>query len=164
MSLFAIDPGTTESAYVVLNDDGRVAEKGILLNDWVLLMLELTLQPSDRIVIEMVACYGMPVGAETFETCVWIGRFIQKVYPHPVELLTRNEVKMALCQRVAGVNDAILRRRLIDLYGPGRATANGSKLKPGPLYGIKSHMWSALALGVAALSRNESERQEVGSE
>ena len=26
----------------------------------------------------MVACYGMPVGKEVFDTCIWIGRFIQE--------------------------------------------------------------------------------------
>lgn len=155
MSLLAIDPGTEESAYVLLEEDNRtVVDAAIVPNDTLLelLMYDYS-RPGLRLVLEMVACYGMPVGAETFQTCVWIGRFIQVVYPLPVELMTRNQVKMALCHTIKGVNDSVIRQRLIDMYGPTEKVAKGNKKQPGPLYGIHHDMWAALALGVAFLEQ-----------
>lgn len=161
--LLAIDPGTGDSAYVGLTETGQVIAQGIMDNDEFLQMLERdsVVTCNDRIVIEMVASYGMPVGRETFETCVWIGRFIQAVAPHPVERMTRNEVKMQLCHHIAKVNDGVLRQALIDRYGPGKEKAIGNKKSPGPLYGIKSHLWAALALGVAALERKDTHHASV---
>lgn len=162
MAIFAIDPGTTESAYLLLLENMDVYFRGIAANDDVLKVLqaEWPLHPQDVIAIEMVACYGMPVGRETFETCLWIGRFAQAVHPHPVQLITRNEVKMALCHTIKGVNDAALRQRLIDIYGPGKDKAVGTKAHPGTLYGIKSHMWSALAVAMAVYVKRCKEAED----
>ena len=35
----------------------------------------------------------------------------------------------------------------VDLFG-GKEAAVGTKKAPGPLHGVKSHLWSALALAV----------------
>jgi len=42
--------------------------------------------------------------------------------------------------------DANIRQALIDKLGPV-----GTKKSPGPLWGVKSHIWSALAVAVTAL-------------
>lgn len=100
----------------------------------------------------MVASYGLPVGAEVFATVRWIGRFheilVSRGQPDP-QYLTRNEVKLRLCGTVKGVNDGVLRQRLIDIYGPGKAQAIGNKKQPGPLFGLKADEWQALALARA---------------
>ena len=75
-SYIAVDPGTTESAFVVLtgelpNHFGKVG------NEDMLTILNQHKRHCGRMVIEMVASYGKPVGETTFETCLWIGRFIQ---------------------------------------------------------------------------------------
>jgi hypothetical protein len=60
------------------------------------------------------------------------------------ERVYRRDVKLHICgsQRA---KDANIRQALIDCYG-GKVEAIGKKKAPGPLYGISSHAWSALAV------------------
>lgn len=148
MKSFCIDPGNTESAYVILQDY-KVIEFSKVPNDHLLTRIY---EGSEKYhyVCEMIACYGMPVGAEVFETCVWIGRFQEasRGTDSDWSTITRVEVKKRLCFRTSGVNDAVIRQRCIDLYG-GKETAIGNKKAPGPLYGVAGDCWSALAVGCA---------------
>lgn len=140
MLLLAIDPGTLESGFVVF-DGERVHRSGVLPNEEMLRLLPSS--QSDALAIEMVASYGMAVGREVFDTCVWIGRF-QQAWREPgkVRLVFRREVKSHLCGSMKA-KDGNIRQALIDAYG-----VVGTKKAPGPLYGVKSHAWAAL--GVAA--------------
>jgi hypothetical protein len=156
-AIYAVDPGTAESALIVMeHPKKRITGRHIAANEEILAMLSAHVQKEDMVAVEMVACYGMPVGMETFLTVLWIGRFVQALHPHPVRLITRNEVKMALCHQIKGVNDAVIRQRLIDIFGPSQAVAKGTKQTPGPLYGVTTHLWSALAVAVAALETTTS--------
>ena len=103
----------------------------------------------------MIASYGMAVGAEVFATCVEIGRMVEC---QPAALLIpRARVKLALCGS-ARATDANLRQALLDRYG-GSGSAIGIRKAPGPLYGVKSHAWAALALAwTVQLERAELER------
>lgn len=140
MTVLAIDPGTTESAYVYWTF-GKIQAADIIPNKDLLGMLA----PSptgvafDVAAIEMVACYGMAVGKEVFETCVWIGRFYEHLKPEP-RLIYRRDVKMHHCQS-ARAKDANVRQALIDKYGPP-----GTKKAPGITYGLRSHLWQAFAI------------------
>jgi hypothetical protein len=98
--------------------------------------------------IEMIASYGLPVGAEVFETCLWIGRLQERMLLGYLDakLIYRKDVKLHLCG-TPRAKDANIRQALIDRYG-GKTKAIGNKKTPGPLYGIKSHGWAALALAV----------------
>jgi hypothetical protein len=149
-TILAIDPGTDESAWVLYDAAKRaVLNHGKHDNFEVLNDLATCSNWYGRLVIEMVASYGRPVGEEVFETCVWIGRFIEAVSnPDDVVRIKRADVKMHLCHATAKVNDAVIRQRLIDLFGPGKDKAIGKKACPGPLYGIKADCWQALALAV----------------
>ncbi len=49
-----------------------------------------------------------------------------------------------------GNRDSLVRQRLIEIHGGDRASAVGTKAKPGPLYGVASHAWAALAVAVVA--------------
>ena len=95
----------------------------------------------------MVASYGMPVGAEVFETVFWIGRFYERHENEGgrVARVFRKDVKMHLCGQTKA-KDSNIRQALIDRYGPGKEKAIGLKKTPGPLYGIKGDEWQALAL------------------
>ena len=103
--------------------------------------------PADYLAIEGIACYGMPVGRETFDTCIWIGRFTQAFGAGRTTLVYRSEVKSHLCHSMKA-KDPMIRQALLDKFGPGRERAIGTKKKPGPCYGIASHCWSALAVAV----------------
>lgn len=152
MKILAIDPGTTHSAYVGLCDTVPV-DFGFLPNNQLLLDLRDSGHEYDEIAVEMIACYGMAVGREVFETCLIIGR-IQEIASAsrdgavPCRLITRKDVKLHLCQSPRA-KDANIRQALIDRYG-GKTLAIGSKAQRGPLYGVKSHGWAALAVAVYA--------------
>lgn len=143
MNVLAIDPGPTESAWVEF-DGERVLDFGIDPNIEVLDVVD---NSPGGLVIEGVACYGMPVGKEVFDTCIWIGRFIQVRSGTRHPLVYRPDVKLHLCHSMRA-KDPMIRQALIDRFGPGKDKAIGKKKSPGPLYGISSHCWSALAVAV----------------
>lgn len=137
-TVLAIDPGTTESAFVVW--DGKVVHRGIVPNEEILPIVAAAASSGiDLIAIEMIACYGMAVGKETFETCVWIGRFMERA-TRPVHRVTRLAVKMHLCHS-AKAKDGNVRQALIDKHG-----APGTMKNKGPTYGIAKDLWAALAV------------------
>lgn len=144
--LLAIDPGPTESAYVKLSQ-ARVIECGKVPNEE---MLQIVRDTSQQIAVEMIASYGMAVGAEVFETCVMIGRICEAAGFEPIRV-KRIEVKSHICHS-AKANDANIRQAIIDRYG-GKDAAIGKKAKPGPLYGVSGDVWAALAVGLTVLDQ-----------
>lgn len=149
MRVLAIDPGTTQSAYVLCTKSGSVILKGTLPNAEMLEQIDyLANHAADVFVVEMIASYGMPVGAEVFETCVWIGRFMQRwsdsAGTEP-RTLFRRDVKLHLCGSPRA-KDANIRQALLDRFG-GKA-AIGTKRDPGPLHGIRKDEWAALAVAI----------------
>lgn len=143
MSILAIDPGTTESGWV-LYAHGKVWGSGIEQNEEMLGRIYRG-EDADELAIEMIASFGMPVGKEVFETCVWIGRFKQQwSKPDKVRLIYRKDVKMHLCGSPRA-KDANINQALVDLIGP-----KGTKKNPGPCFGVKSHAWAALGVAVTA--------------
>jgi hypothetical protein len=150
-SILAIDPGTTHSGWCRYQD-GRVIESGVIENAAVVGLHYL--RQDDDMAIEMVASYGMAVGAETFRTVWWAGRFAQQWVDRtgrlPMEIF-RKDVKLHLCGTTKA-KDTNIRHALIDRYGGegGREAAVGRKATPGPLYGVVSHAWPALAVAITA--------------
>lgn len=145
--ILAIDPGTSKSG-VVMTRNGRVVLAGVYANLDVLHMIR-TETDADVLAIEMIASYGMAVGAEVFETCVWIGRFQQSWRsPESVRLVYRKDVKLHLCG-TPRAKDPNIRQALIDKLG-----APGTKKSPGATFGVSSHAWAALAVAVTANETN----------
>jgi hypothetical protein len=152
--ILAIDPGTTESGWCIY-DGTEVMHSGVMPNVEMLAYVE---RPyfrvsGYRLAIEMIASYGMAVGREVFETCVWIGRFQQAWHkPEAVELVYRRDVKLHLCG-TSKAKDPNVRQALLDLFprtGGGKTPQIGTKAHPGPLYGVTSHAWAALAVAITA--------------
>ncbi len=151
--ILGLDPGNFRTGYVLYDEaTQRISEFGVLENGIVLInLVDWAAMQDTSCAIEMVASYGMPVGAEVFETVLWTGRFYQKwedrrrMGDQPARLIYRKDVKMHLCGQTKGVNDSVIRQRLIDMLG-----APGHKKTPGPTFGLTSHMWPALAIAVTA--------------
>lgn len=151
-SILAIDPGPERSAWVEL-EGSTPTGFGIDDNDDVLEMLwNLSRNRVRAVVIERIASYGMAVGAEVFETCVWTGRFMEAAGTIPVERITRLQVKLALCHD-SRAKDANVRAAVIDTYGGVEATRKG-----GPLHGMSKDVWAAMGVALTHLGL-ETERR-----
>lgn len=145
-TIFAIDPGPVESAYVILINSVSLPSFGKIPNADLRLMLRDT-SGLDFLVIEKICSYGMAVGQDVFDTCYAAGRFHQ-AYGGTTYLLPRKTVVTHLCNDSRG-NDSSVRTALIDRFG-GKAKAIGTKAYPGKLYGVVKDSWSALAIAVTA--------------
>lgn len=154
MNILAVDPGYEQSAYVIFTG-ARVLEHGIEPNAVLLSRFRDSgregLLHTTAVVFEQFECFGMAVGREVFETVFWTGRLFEAVSEHKdpacrVERMTRRIVKSHLCHNTRA-QDSNIRVALVDRFG-GADRAVGKKATPGPLYGIKSHEWAALAIAV----------------
>ena len=150
-----IDPGPQESGIVWMHGENPEIAS-IMDNHAVLDILKHEENAPGELAIEMIASYGMPVGKDVFETCLWIGRFIQ-AWDGEHHLVYRKDVKMTLCGTTRA-KDSNIRQALIDRYGPGKDKAIGKKATPGPLYGVKKHAWAALAVGVTRIETREQKK------
>lgn len=150
--ILAIDPGNIDSAYVIVDENYRIIEKDKVPN---VAMLDIVVGfDYDELVIEKIACYGMPVGAETFDTCIWIGRFWQ-ASPHcnDVSFVFRREEKMTLCNSMRA-KDANIRQALIDRFAQHDfKNGKGTKKNPDWFYGFKADIWAAYAVAVTYIDR-----------
>ena len=152
MKLLAIDPGNTLSAYVVMDEDYKPIDHAKVANQDLLDRIKGGLRGwgITDMAVEMIASYGMPVGKEVFETCVWIGRFLQAADYIPVKrLIYRKDEKMNLCHSMKA-KDGNIRQALIDRFGPV-----GVKKNPGFFYGFKADEWSAFAVGTTYLDMKQ---------
>lgn len=147
-TILAVDPGNERTA-LIWWQDRKIIRKGIYLNQNALCEIDDFQCPSQTgnvIVCEMIASYGMAVGASVFETCVWIGRFWQTTsagsWRAPFHRIFRREVKLHLCGSMRA-KDGNIRQALIDRLGPP-----GTKKNPGATYGISKDLWAALAVAV----------------
>jgi hypothetical protein len=119
--VLSVDPGPTRSAWMIL-EDGKPTEWVHDLNDHVLEVVAGL--PFTPLAIEMVSHYGPDIhpGKDVFETCVWIGRFIE-AHGGEATRIYRHQVKKLLIGTGAA-KDSNIRQALIDRWG-GREKAIG---------------------------------------
>ncbi len=142
-TVLAIDPGSAQSGWVLF-DGEKILELGLTPNLEMLANMRLIAASqashsegkAGHLAIEMIASYGMPVGREVFETCVWIGRFIE-AWGGPHTLVYRREVKLHLTDSPRS-KDPNVSQALRDRFGWTRSDAR--KL------GLKSDIWQALGV------------------
>lgn len=151
--ILAIDPGNIESGIVLLDESLKPIEAGKYTNENVRYELRRNILKYGHdlnIAIEMVACYGMAVGASVFDTCVWIGRFKEMAEEHNMNVtyIYRKDEKMNLCGSMKAKDSNIV-QALIDRFAPNTPNkGKGNKKEPGWFYGFKKDIWQAYAVGV----------------
>jgi len=151
MKLLAIDPGNEQSAWVKYDTaDNIILDFGIMPNKELKKSLETGLIDADYLAIEMIASYGMAVGKSVFETCVWIGRFIE-LWGNNYSFVYRKDVKMYLCGSMKA-KDVNIRQAIMDRYGSTREKAIGTKKNPGALYGVSKDVWAALGIALTYIN------------
>jgi hypothetical protein len=147
--LYAVDPGTLQSALVICRRGApfglEVVSARMLLNGPLLAELARVTQPAD-LVIERIEAMGLPIGNETIDTILWSGRFYE-AWPGAStrHWVTRRQVKLGLCGSMQA-KDPHVRQMVMDRFGG--LNAKGTKSHPGPLYGLHSHLFAALAVAV----------------
>lgn len=156
MIIFAIDPGNTHSGYAIIEmPEFRLIEFGKVDNDALLERIRRGDFPyADVVAIEMIDSYGMAVGHEIFETCVWVGRFHQAADHPNTYYVYRKDEKQILCGSLRA-KDANIRRALIDRYAKhDLKNGKGTKAKPDVFYGVSKDVWAAIAVGVTYYDLN----------
>ena len=145
--LLAIDPGTTESAYVIW-DGKKIHAFDKLTNHEMLVVLNVDTSLYDAVVIEQIKSYGMAVGESIFETVFWSGMFAgtSSYTGKPIDRMPRMDVKMHLCHS-ARAKDSNIMQALIDRFAPNtRNKGKGVKSDKGFFFGFRSDIWAAFAL------------------
>ena len=152
VTILAIDPGNTYSGYAVLQmPDFKLLDFGKVENDELLYIISLYADRVDAVALEMVASYGMAVGRDVFETCVWIGRFWQALLFHGlgnINFVYRRDEKLTLCGSLKA-KDSNIRQELINRYAKHDfKSGKGVKANPDTFYGVAKDVWQAIAVGV----------------
>lgn len=153
MRLLAIDPGNEMTAFCLMDEEYKIIEAGKVENSAMLDYIWMKAKCIDHIAVEMIASYGMPVGAEVFETCVMIGRIEQIAAIKEVEhsRVYRAEEKLCICKS-SRAKDSNIRAALIDRFAKhDKKRGTGTKTAPDHFYGISKDMWAAFAVGVVHL-------------
>jgi hypothetical protein len=139
------------------SENMQVVGSGVVGNEELLQMS--SWDDANIVCIEMVASYGMPVGQTTFETVLWIGRFVQYSVAKNIEyqlLYKKKDINPTLCFSNKA-KDANIRQAILDLFpatGGGTVPQKGTKSNPGPLFGVSSHAFSALAVALTYSIQN----------
>lgn len=151
--ILGIDPGNTETAFCLVDDQLRPIRFAKLSNElayaeMVEAIVTYTFTDHIHVAVEMIASYGMPVGAEVFDTCVWIGQLKERLKMYDVRYIYRKDEKMTLCHSMKA-NDANIKQALVDRFAPGVPShGKGKKSAPGWFYGFRADIWQAYAVAV----------------
>lgn len=153
--ILAIDPGTTESAYVLAEYPSMkpfLFDK--ISNDEMIVMIRNICFGYDLIAsaVERFASYGMPTGQETIDSIAWAGQFQRELINDGCEplMIFRRQEKQCICHDMRA-NDATIRQALIDRFAYGVPNkGKGTKKEPGFFYGFRADVWQAFAIAVTA--------------
>lgn len=151
MKIIAIDPGNQQSGYVLV-EDGKITDSGVIPNSDMLRLILLA-DPDWSLAIEWIQAMGMAVGKEVFETCLWVGRFVEAFGCGNVRLIPRGAIKLHHCGS-ARAKDGNIAQALKDKYGE-----KGTKKAPGYFFGVSSHAWQAFAVAAYVMEGGKSDNE-----
>jgi len=161
MAILALDVGTTESGYALVDDNLIPVQFGKIENEALLQIVKNT--PYDVLVYEEFQSYGMAIGQSTIRSITWNGRFIQSALDRsiPINPIFRKDVKMNFCGNTKA-KDTNIRQALIDRFAK-HDFKNGKGVKNNPdwFYGFKADCWSAYALAITYYDLNINPRVYV---
>jgi len=150
--IVGVDPGTTEAGVVVWIG-GRAAHPAVIPNGEV--GRYIALHNPDVVAIEWIQAMGMVVGKTTFETCLWVGRFVE--YSLAVgavcRCIPRGLLKLHHCHD-SRAKDSNIIQALKDKFGE-----KGTKAEPGFFHGVSAHAWQACAVAAYVYEGGESEKE-----
>jgi len=142
MIYIGIDPGPDYVAWAMIIDDNYPVHRlmsGTGRIDECFLSGRSRIEDGKYIAVEVLECFGMPIGKSTIETAYTIGAILDR-FRGEVLRITKNQTQLCLC-RTTKAKDANMKRALKDIYGEP-----GTKKNPGGTYGFKNHTWDALAV------------------
>lgn len=177
--IVAIDPGSYTHGLVVVRTTGpnpgdNTVDYVNKAAQWTDVAREVcNLETDLRLGRALVACERVAPGQSSWtltQTTEFVGRIMQLHHSltggHPRALplyaMTRREVLSLLRIKAKGSErDKMVRHTMIELHGGDRRTAIGNNNHPGPLHGVSSHAWAALAVAVAArIKRHEAHSEQ----
>lgn len=162
--VIAIDPGTTESGVcIVRTEDYKPLWCAKLPNIAVWKVAMTQLEKIERnaraqLVIERMANHAS-ASSYVFLTCEWIGRFdvmFESDLFSPTAYVYRYEEYRFLCGKEYAHNDKGVKSSLVDRFAYGQPNyGKGTKKAPGWFYGFAADTWSAYAIAVTYIDREQ---------
>lgn len=175
MKIMAIDPGTTESAYVILDDQYQIISADKVGNDVVLSIIA-DAPGLDAVIIEDIeprysstdrSAAGAVMGQSTIETIKAFGRFSWQASLRGLtvgSIFRRDERSCLIPTKRNGLPplpetapkhaDGQIRASLIRRFARhDQERGRGTKANPDTFYGFHGDMWQAMAVGVTWLDQ-----------
>lgn len=175
MKIMAIDPGTTESAYVILDDQYQIISADKVGND-VILSIIADAPGLDAVIIEDIeprysstdrSAAGAVMGQSTIETIKAFGRFSWQAALRGLivgSIFRRDERSCLIPTKRNGLPplpetapkhaDGQIRASLIRRFARhDKERGRGTKANPDTFYGFHGDMWQAMAVGVTWLDQ-----------
>lgn len=177
MKIMAIDPGTTESAYVILDDQYQIFSADKVGND-VILSIIADAPGLDAVIIEDIeprysstdrSAAGAVMGQSTIETIKAFGRFGWQASLRGLmvgSIFRRDERSCLIPTKRNGLPplpetapkhaDGQIRASLIRRFARhDKERGRGTKANPDTFYGFHGDMWQAMAVGVTWLDQEK---------
>lgn len=180
MLILAIDPGTKQSAYSLIREDYSIVSAAKQPNEDVLALIHHG--EFDVLVIECMEprfhapgagkTMGLRIGDEVYETCIWIGRFMEAAYARGKQVFrvfrseerarlipTKKNGLPPLVGKVGESGDSKMRAALIARFARhDKVNGKGRAANKDFFYGFRADMWNSFAVGVVYLDKCREER------
>jgi hypothetical protein len=148
-TIFAIDPGATESAYAILDTTNPI-DIGKIKNEDLLEHIRKGMHEGflwdTYFAIEQIRSFGFRVGNEIFDTVHFSGKLDEAA--NGAFMIPRKTIAAHICG-TATAGDSKILNALVNRFAKGAPNkGKGTKDNPGFFYGFHDDIWQAYAVGV----------------